>query len=175
MRDFFACCLVLLLFRRLDGALGFTEDGSVSVDETRYAVPVACGGAYCEGARRRRQARVKSRLLDAMLQTPMLRVGPDDRGKDIFTLFSDEYDIPEPFKGPLVEYDFIIVGAGSAGSVLASRLSKTRQASVLLLEAGVGETPFTDAPVMAPLFQQTDYVWPYLMEPQPGVCMGKGF
>lgn len=93
MRDFFACCLVLLLFRRLDG--GFADDGSVLVDETRYAVPVACGGAYCEGARRRRQARVKSRLLDAMLQTPMLRVGPDDRGKDIFTLFSDEYDIPQ--------------------------------------------------------------------------------
>lgn len=65
------------------------------------------------------------------------------------------------------------MGAGSAGSVLAARLSETRQASVLLLEAGVGESTFTDVPILAPALQQTQYVWPYLMEHQPGVCLGK--
>lgn len=65
------------------------------------------------------------------------------------------------------------MGAGSAGSVLASRLSEGRRASVLLLEAGRGESLLTDVPILAPLFQQTDYTWQYLMEYQPGVCMGE--
>lgn len=67
----------------------------------------------------------------------------------------------------------MIIGAGSAGSALASRLTENRNISVLLIENGKPEMVLTDVPAIAPFFQSTDYVWHYYMEPQRGVCLGK--
>ena len=70
-----------------------------------------------------------------------------------------------------MEYDYIIVGAGTAGCVLANRLSKNRSNNVLLIEAGDKDDYFwIDIPV-GYLFTvgnpKTD--WCYKTENDPGL------
>jgi choline dehydrogenase len=66
-------------------------------------------------------------------------------------------------------YDFIIVGAGSAGCVLANRLSKDAANKVLLLEAGGKDrNPLFRLPMlMGKLFHSGIYNWHYHTEPEP--------
>ncbi|KAJ8985225.1 hypothetical protein NQ317_018254, partial [Molorchus minor] len=80
----------------------------------------------------------------------------------------DPYTIFNAFSGSV--YDFIIVGSGSAGSVLANRLSENPKWKILLLEAGSRPNLFTDVPFAAPVFQLTPYNWGYTMEKQQGFC-----
>src|SRR5690625_5346483 len=65
-------------------------------------------------------------------------------------------------------YDYIIVGAGSAGCVLANRLSADPAVRVLLLEAGPRDwNPFIHMPAgLSRLVRYKSINWNYTTEPQ---------
>lgn len=70
------------------------------------------------------------------------------------------------------EFDFIVIGAGSAGAVVAARLSEDRSVSVLLLEAGrKDDHTFGLMPIAFPrVATDRAYVWPFESEPEPGLA-----
>ncbi len=66
-----------------------------------------------------------------------------------------------------MRYDYVIVGAGSAGCVLANRLSATPEAKVLLLEAGGPDKPREiQIPAAFSKLFKTQVDWAYETEPQ---------
>jgi len=69
------------------------------------------------------------------------------------------------------EFDYVIVGAGSAGCVLANRLTADGKHSVLLLEAGPKDTHiWIHVPLgYGKLFKEKSVNWMYQTEPEPGL------
>ena len=64
-------------------------------------------------------------------------------------------------------YDYIVVGAGSAGAVVANRLSADPRTRVLLLEAGPTSHPWSRIPIgYAKLIQNPSVNWCYASEPE---------
>jgi choline dehydrogenase len=71
----------------------------------------------------------------------------------------------------VAEFDYVIVGAGSAGCVLANRLSADGKTSVLLLEAGPKDSNiWIHVPLgYGRLFKDKTVNWMYQTEPEPGL------
>ncbi|XP_028134082.1 glucose dehydrogenase [FAD, quinone]-like [Diabrotica virgifera virgifera] len=70
------------------------------------------------------------------------------------------------------DYDFIVVGGGSAGAVVASRLSEISKWKVLLLEAGYDENEISDVPSLAAYLQLSKMDWTYKTEYTGRACLG---
>ena len=69
----------------------------------------------------------------------------------------------------MTTYDFIVVGAGSAGCAVAGRLAAESSSTVLLIEAGsAGRNFIVRAPMAATRQWGTDLDWAYETEPEPG-------
>jgi choline dehydrogenase len=70
-----------------------------------------------------------------------------------------------------LRYDYIVVGAGSAGCVLAARLTETPGVRVLLLEAGPADRSWEiEMPAAVGRLVSTErFNWNYVSEPEPGL------
>ena len=75
----------------------------------------------------------------------------------------------------MTDYDYIVIGAGSAGAIVASRLSEDPNVTVLLLEAGGSDrTTLVRKPGMISLVQQVKQLkqkfdWGFTTVPQPNL------
>ncbi len=71
-------------------------------------------------------------------------------------------------------YDIVIVGGGTAGCVLANRLSEKQELQVLVIEAGDDLTadPRANHLLMGPILLASDANWGFATAPQVGPCSG---
>ncbi|XP_075986119.1 glucose dehydrogenase [FAD, quinone]-like [Anticarsia gemmatalis] len=71
------------------------------------------------------------------------------------------------------QYDFIVVGAGSAGCVVANRLSANKHWKVLLLEAGMEQPDVTLVPALSTSLLGSNIDWKYSTEPDGKSCLAR--
>src|ERR1044071_3756643 len=71
----------------------------------------------------------------------------------------------------MADYDYIIVGAGSAGGALAGRLGENPATNILLLEAAAASHPYSRMPLSFGLLIDNPAAnWCYQSEPEPGTA-----
>ncbi|KAF5277884.1 hypothetical protein FQA39_LY06036 [Lamprigera yunnana] len=81
----------------------------------------------------------------------------------------------KPISDEIIDYqksfDYVIIGGGSAGAVVANRLSEDSDKSVLLLEAGGDETTFGNIPGTTIFLQAQEFNWNFNSTPQNSSCL----
>jgi choline dehydrogenase-like flavoprotein len=85
---------------------------------------------------------------------------------------------PATAQGDQVEFDYVVIGAGSAGCVLAARLSEDPGVSVALLEAGgSNDRVLNIVPTGAAvhILRANDCNWAFATVPQPGLNGRRGY
>lgn len=75
---------------------------------------------------------------------------------------------------PDLSYDFIVVGGGAAGAVVAGRLSEVSNWKVLLLEAGPDEPAGAEIPSNLQLYLGGDLDWKYYTTNESHACLSTG-
>jgi choline dehydrogenase len=67
-------------------------------------------------------------------------------------------------------FDYVVVGAGSAGCVVAARLSEDQDTRVAVIEAGRSDaSKLFEIPALFALQQKTAFDWDFLTEPEPAL------
>ncbi|XP_033209727.1 glucose dehydrogenase [FAD, quinone]-like [Belonocnema kinseyi] len=88
----------------------------------------------------------------------------------VANLFSDSRDKSHKQNAEPKEYDFIVVGGGTAGCVVTNRLSKIKSWKVLLLEQGIEEPQVVEVPAFIGLLPGSNIMHKYDIQPDTIAC-----
>jgi len=82
-------------------------------------------------------------------------------------------EVPDMVPQQGAMYDFVVIGAGTAGATIAARLSEIHQVKVLLIEAGSKENFLMDIPLIVHMLQlSNDINWKYQTKSSNKYCLG---
>lgn len=92
--------------------------------------------------------------------------------ESIWSAFVHPQPFPHQMPKLLCEYDFVVIGAGPGGSVIANRLTERPDWTVLLLEAGRYESAYAESfiPAAAQYLNDPEFNWPYHVQPSDTAC-----